>query len=119
MTLPRRLPLTGRLAAVALFVLVLLVVRHFHGASERELLVRLPPGSEAVTSVELRVVRASGEQLLRLLQPRAPGGRTVVVRAKLPRGDLRIEAWPNGGRPCEAAVTLGGEETVEVELAPR
>ena len=119
MSAARRLPLSGRLGAVALFALVLLLVRHLYGASERELLVRLPTGAETVTSVELRVVRASGEQLLRTLQPKTAGGRTVVLRAKLPRGDLRVEAWPTGAPPCEGTLTLAGEESAEVELTPR
>ncbi len=119
MTAPRRLPLAGRLGAVAVVVLVLMAVRHFFGAQERELLVRLPPGSEPVASVEFRIVRADGTQLLRALQPKAVGGRSAVLHAKLPRGDLRVEAWPQGAAPCEGTVTLAGEESAEVDLTPR
>jgi hypothetical protein len=115
----RRLPLTARLGVVALLLLVLAGVRHFYGAEERELLVRLPPGSENVASVELRIVREGGTQLFRTLQPKNTGGRTVVLHAKLPRGDLRLEAWPAGSPPCEGRVTLAGEASAEVDLMPR
>jgi hypothetical protein len=113
------LPLTARLAVVGLLLFVLFAVRHFYGAEERELLVRLPTGSEAASSVELRVVREGGPQLLRALRPKTVGGRTVVLRAKLPRGNLRVEAWPSGAPPCEGRVSLADEESVEVELTPR
>jgi hypothetical protein len=121
----KRTSLARRLVPIAVALVGTAVLGHLYGTQPVELLVRLPPGNEAITGLDLRVSREKGgAEVLRARRNKASReGRSVVVDTKLPRGKYLVEAWPTGG-PASALVFEGtlafdGEDALEVELHPR
>ncbi len=101
---------------------VILVVGALYGPHSVTVFVELPEGSQSVSSLQMRVTRLDGNEVLRAYRERHPtGARSFVVHTRLPRGTFEMEAWPDGKPPPLWAKFAfnGRSESVDVLLGPQ